>query len=147
MDDCIFCQIIQRQAPGSIVYKDELAVAFLDIHAINPGDTMVVPRAHVVDMFEADETLIAHLFTVAKRLLEPIRQVSGCAGMNIIVANGPEAYQDVFHLHIHLTPRRRGDGFIVRFPDDFPSPLDRAEMDRIASKIRQVLEQPCTSIT
>jgi len=60
LDDCIFCQIIQRQAPGSIVYEDELSVAFLDIHAINPGDTMVVPRAHVVDMFEADETLIAH---------------------------------------------------------------------------------------
>ena len=54
MDDCIFCQIIQRQVPGSIVYEDELAVAFLDIHAIN------LPRAHVVDMFEADETLIAH---------------------------------------------------------------------------------------
>ena len=46
----------------------------------------------------------------ARRLMEPIRQVSGCAGMNVIVANGAEAYQDVFHLHIHLTPRRRGDG-------------------------------------
>jgi histidine triad (HIT) family protein len=147
VDDCIFCQIIQRRAPGSIVYEDELAVAFLDIHPINPGDTMVVPRVHVVDMFEADADLIAHLFRVAKRLLEPIRQVSGCPGMNVIVANGHEAYQDVFHLHVHLTPRRRGDGFIVRFPDDFPPPLDRAEMDRVASKIRQALETQCTSVT
>jgi histidine triad (HIT) family protein len=122
-------------------------VAFLDIHPINPGDTMVVPRAHVVDMFEADESLVAHLFGVARRLMEPIRQVSGCSGMNIIVANGQEAYQDVFHLHIHLTPRRRGDGFIVRFPDDFPPPLDRAEMDRVAANIRQALERECTSAT
>lgn len=139
MGDCIFCQIIAGEAPASVVYEDELALAFLDIHPINPGDAMVVPKAHVVDMFEADEALIAHLFTVAKRLMEPLRQVSGCPGMNIIVANGKEAYQDVFHLHIHLTPRRRGDGFIVRFPDDWPPPLDRAEMDRVAARIRQVM--------
>jgi histidine triad (HIT) family protein len=139
VDDCVFCQIVADEAPASIVYEDELALAFLDIHPINPGDTLVVPKAHVVDMFEADESLIVHLFTVAKRLMEPVRQVSGCAGMNIIVANGKAAYQDVFHLHIHLTPRRRGDDFIVRFPDDWPPPLDRVEMDRVAAQIRRVL--------
>ncbi len=142
MNDCIFCQIIQGQAPASMVYQDELAVAFLDIHPINPGDTLVVPRKHVVDMFEADEALVAHLFTVARRLMDPIRQVSGCPAMNIIVANGPEAHQDVFHLHIHLTPRRRGDRFVVRFPPDWPPPLERAQLDRVAAQIRQALSPP-----
>lgn len=143
VDDCIFCQIIAGKAPASVTYEDELALAFLDIHPINPGDTLVVPKEHVVDMFEADEELIAHLFSVSKRLLEPIRQASGCPGMNIIVANGAEAHQDVFHLHLHLTPRRRGDEFMVRFPDDWPPPLDRMELDRVAAQIRRGVG--CTS--
>ena len=65
MSDCIFCEIVARKAPASIVYQDDVAIAILDIRPVNPGHLMVIPKQHVAYMSEMDEDTGMHLFRIA----------------------------------------------------------------------------------
>lgn len=112
MNECIFCRIIAGQAPAKILYQDEQATAFRDIHPVAPTHILVIPNQHIVsvnDLSEDQETLIGHLFTIARQLAyqEGIDQ----AGYRLIVNTGPNAGQAVFHLHLHLIGGQR-----MRFP-------------------------------
>lgn len=112
--ECIFCQIIQGKAPARIVYQDDLATAFEDIHPIAPVHVLVVPNQHVAsvnDVEAADEAVLGHLFSAAKKVAE----IKGLTqrGYRLIVNNGPEAGQAVFHLHIHVLGGKR-----MRFSTD-----------------------------
>lgn len=112
MNECIFCRILAGQAPAKILYQDEQATAFRDIHPVAPTHLLVIPNQHIVsvnDLSEDHETLIGHLFTVARQLAhqEGIDQ----EGYRLIVNTGPNAGQAVFHLHLHLIGGQR-----MRFP-------------------------------
>jgi histidine triad (HIT) family protein len=111
-DSCIFCSIVQRQTPAKIVYEDEEAVAFEDLHPQAPVHVLVVPRKHLVslnDMAGEDETLIGHLHSVAARLARE-RAVDD-SGYRTVINNGTGAGQSVFHLHLHLL-----GGRVFRWP-------------------------------
>lgn len=102
-DECIFCNIVQRQVPAKIVYEDESAVAFEDLHPQSPVHVLVVPRKHLVSlsgMTVEDEVLIGHLHAVAARLARE-RAVDD-SGYRTVINNGEGAGQTVFHLHLHL---------------------------------------------
>jgi len=110
--NCIFCQIITGERPGKIVYTDEQATAFLDIHPVAPTHILIVPNKHIAsvnDLSVAEDPLIGHLFTVARHLA----QERGIAqtGYRLIVNSGPNSGQAVFHLHLHLIGGQR-----MRFP-------------------------------
>lgn len=112
MNECIFCRILAGQAPAKILYQDEQATAFRDIHPVAPTHLLVIPNQHIVsvnDLSEDHETLIGHLFTIARQLAhqEGIDQ----AGYRLIVNTGPNAGQAVFHFHLHLIGGQR-----MRFP-------------------------------
>jgi histidine triad (HIT) family protein len=112
MRDCIFCKIVSGQAPGTILYHDELATAFRDIHPVAPVHVLVVPNRHIAsvnDLTPQDEALVGHLFTIAAQVArqEGIDQ----AGYRLIVNTGPDSGQVVFHLHLHVIGGRR-----MRFP-------------------------------
>ena len=112
MADCIFCRIIASQAPAEIVYADEQATAFRDIHPVAPTHILIVPNQHIAsvnDLTPGDEALIGHLFSLARQIArqEGVDQ----SGYRLIVNTGRDAGQAVFHLHLHLIGGQR-----MRFP-------------------------------
>ena len=101
--DCLFCQIVNRQAPAKIVHEDELAVAIEDIHPQAPVHMLVLPRKHLLSLKEAlpdDETLLGHLLLVAAQLARERGLES--RGYRTVINNGAWAGQSVFHLHVHV---------------------------------------------
>ena len=137
---CVFCDIVRGAAPASIVYADDLIVAFMDIQPINPGHLLIVPRVHAARLSEMDGGTGGHIFQVAQRLAAALRQ-SGvlCEGLNLFLADGEAAGQEVFHLHLHLIPRFRGDGFGFRFGPEYARRPERDALDEVAASIRQIL--------
>ncbi|MGA3030190.1 MAG: HIT family protein [Candidatus Limnocylindrales bacterium] len=114
MHDCIFCEIAAGRAPASIVYRDDRVTAFLDHNPVTPGHLMVIPNTHVAFLAEVDEDLGAHVFTVATRLAAALRSSDlPCEGINLFLADGEAAFQEVLHVHLHVIPRTAGDGFTV----------------------------------
>ncbi|MDP9350411.1 MAG: HIT family protein [Chloroflexota bacterium] len=136
VDTCIFCDIAAVRAPASLVYEDEVAVAFMTIGPVNPGHVLVVPREHAAYMAEMDEDTGAHLFRVTMRVAEAVRR-SGvrCEGINLFLADGEAAFQEVFHVHIHVFPRFEGDAF--RLSADWSVHPSREELDEVAAAIRR----------
>lgn len=114
MTDCIFCDIAALRATASIVFRNDRVTAFLDHNPITPGHLVVIPNDHFALLGEVPEDLAAHVFTVAIRLATALR-ASGlpCAGINLFLADGEAAFQDVFHTHLHVVPRVPGDGFTI----------------------------------
>lgn len=141
MDDCMFCAILAGQAPVSEIWRDELCYAFMDIRPITPGHTLVIPIAHAAYLADLDPETGAHLFRVGQRVTQALRK-SGlrCEGVNFFLADGVAAGQEVFHVHLHVIPRFRGDGFGLRFGPDYGRLPPRATLDEIATKIQQVFK-------
>ncbi|HPL28991.1 MAG TPA: HIT family protein [Anaerolineae bacterium] len=140
MDDCIFCGIFAGRLPASMVYRDERCAAFMDIRPVTPGHLLVVPVRHAAYLAELDAEDGAQLFRVAQRLAAALRQ-SGvrCEGVNLFLADGEAAGQEVYHVHLHVLPRFRGDGFGLRFPPGYGHRPPRPELDEIAGRIKGVL--------
>jgi len=140
MEDCTFCRIIKGVAPASIAYSNEKILAIMDIQPVNSGHVLIIPKIHVAQLSELDEETGAHMFKIAMRIAEIIRR-SGtkCEGMNIFLADGEAAGQEIFHVHLHVIPRFRGDGFKIRFGPSYSSRPKREELDRIGEKIREAM--------
>lgn len=140
MEDCVFCRIIKGIAPASVVYTDEKVVALMDIQPVNPGHVLIIPKAHAAQLSELDEETGAHMFRIAIRIAEALRRSSiRCEGVNLFLADGEAAFQEVFHVHLHAIPRFRGDGFEIKVGPHYGLKTDREELDKIAEKIREVL--------
>jgi histidine triad (HIT) family protein len=144
MDACVFCEIIAGRAPASVVYRDDSCIAFMDIRPINAGHLLVVPITHAADLADVDPEMGAALFRVAQRLSVAVRK-SGLKveGINLLLADGEVAGQEVFHVHLHVLPRFSGDGFGHRFPPTYGQQSTRRELDLNASWIKRAMgEQP-----
>lgn len=101
--DCIFCKIVQREIPATIVYEDETVIAFADLHPRAPIHNLIIPRKHIAtlnDLTQADTHLAGHLMYVAKQLA----QSTGIAenGYRVVMNCNADAGQVVFHIHLHL---------------------------------------------
>lgn len=132
---CVFCAIVAGEAPASVVYDDEGILAFMDIGPVTPGHLLVIPKVHVPGLDGLDEALGARMFTIAMRLAAALRG-SGlrCEGINLFLADGEAAFQEVFHVHLHVFPRFAGDTF--RLAADWSQRPNRATLDAIAARIR-----------
>jgi diadenosine tetraphosphate (Ap4A) HIT family hydrolase len=140
MTRCVFCDIIAGHAPASLVYQDDQVVAFLDIRPVNAGHVLVVPRTHAASLSELEPETGGALFQAGMRLGAALRR-SGlrCEGINLYVADGAAAGQDVFHVHLHVLPRFRGDSFGFRFPPGYGQQPPREVLDEQAAAIRGAL--------
>lgn len=140
MSDCIFCDIISGKLPSSVVYQDARCSAFMDIQPVNTGHILVIPNSHATRLADLDEDIGADLFRVAQRIAAALR-MSGlkCEGVNLFLADGVAAGQEVFHVHLHVFPRHRGDGFGLKFPPGYADKPERQELDAIALQIRNAL--------
>mgnify|MGYP001290568409 CR=1 len=134
---CIFCQIVRGEAPASIAYEDEQALAFMDINPLSRGHLLVIPRMHAPDLFALPDRVAGHLFVVARRMALALRESHRPDGISVVQSNGRAAGQVVFHLHIHLIPRRlEGGGPQLSWNRLDPRPT-RAELDEDARRIRE----------
>lgn len=133
---CIFCKILAGESEVSLVYRDDTCAAFMDIQPINPGHLLVVPVRHAADLAQLKEEEGAHIFRVAQRLAAALRK-SGvkCEGVNLFLADGEAAMQEVFHAHLHVIPRFDGDGFEFKFSAKYFQKPERHELNKIAEKI------------
>ena len=132
---CTFCDVIQGAAEVSVCYEDAVTLAFMDIQPVNPGHVLVAPKAHHESLLDLPAALAAELFAVATKLAPIVRAAARAEGLNLVVSSGAAAGQDVYHYHIHLIPRMKGDGFEIALP--FPgSPIpDRTTLDAMAARI------------
>jgi histidine triad (HIT) family protein len=133
---------VEGTAPSSKVYEDEISLVFMDTQPVNPGHVLIVPKVHFRDLAELPADIGAHLFQVAQRiaLSLPKTQVKN-EGVDLLLANGEAAGQEVFHVHLHVIPRFASDGFSFRFGPNYVNLPERRELDNIAAQIKQQLEE------
>jgi histidine triad (HIT) family protein len=139
---CPFCDLIHGAGEVSMCYVDVDVVAFLDIQPVNPGHLLVVPREHYESLEDIPHALATHLFEVAMQLAPVVKRVGDAAGMNVVVNSGAAAGQDVFHFHVHVIPRRPGDGFDIPLPFAGSQMPDRTVLDANAARIIATLRDP-----
>ena len=139
---CPFCDLIQGAAEVSVCYEDAMALAFMDIQPVNDGHVLVVPREHYERIEDVPRDVGRHLYDVALQLIPVIQDATGTHDMNIVVNSGAAAGQDVFHYHVHLIPRRAGDGFDVPLPFAGSEMPDRTRLDAMAARIISALRDP-----
>jgi histidine triad (HIT) family protein len=123
-------------------YEDTDAIAFMDIQPVNNGHVLVVPRQHYESLLDVPEEIGMHLFRVTMRLAGAIRRVTGCEDLNIVVNSGAAAGQDEPHYHVHIIPRRVGDGFDIPLPFNGSEMPDRTVLDAYAARLISALADP-----
>ena len=137
---CIFCDIVAGHSPASMVYRDELVCAFMDIRPVNPGHLLVIPNEHATCLADLEPATGGRMFEVGQRLAKALR-ASGirCEGIDFFLADGEPAGQEVFHAHLHVVPRFAGDGFGLHYSPDYGKVHDRATLQSIAAVVRNAL--------
>ena len=140
MADCTFCRIAITELDASLVYEGTLTIAFLDIHPINPGHTLVIPRRHVASFTELGAAELESLWRVAQRVARALKSgLFGCEGVTLSLADGAAAGQEVLHAHLHVIPRLANDQFGWK---RVGTTADYEQMKEIASRIRSALTSP-----
>ncbi len=109
--DCVFCKIIRGELPMHKVYEDDKILAFLDIHPVNPGHTLVIPKStDVRNIFDVSPSDWAAMTAVVHTIASAIEKGMRADGVNIMMNNREHAGQVVDHPHIHIIPRFKDDG-------------------------------------
>lgn len=131
---CAFCEIIAGAAPSSVVFEDELTLAFMDIMPVAPGHLLVVPKNHAPQLTDLSEVAGAAMMRTAMKCAAALRSSPlRTDGINLFLADGAAAGQEVFHAHLHVLPRYAGDGFVLRI--EYESAPDRSTLDQHAAGI------------
>lgn len=139
-DECIFCGIVDGNLPASLVSDDDRSIAFMDIQPVNAGHVLVIPREHAARLADLDEDTGAHLFRIGQRITQALYESElRCEGVNMVLADGAAAGQDVFHVHLHVFPRYAGDGFTFQHGPTYGETPTRDELDTVAAQIRGAL--------
>ena len=133
--DCIFCKIVGGELPSFKVYEDDETFAFLDIHPVSSGHTLVVPKKHAQNIFDISPESWSMVQETSRVVAIALEKATDAHGINLMMNNREHAGQIVDHAHIHLIPRFRGDGLTMwphgAYKDD--------EAQKILEKIRAAL--------
>ena len=107
---CVFCEIVAGRAPAIRVHEDDGFLGILDIRPFTRGHTLVIPKSHSVDLTDTPAATLAAMMALGQRIARATR-ASGLAatGNNVAINDGKSAMQSVFHIHLHVIPRRDGD--------------------------------------
>jgi histidine triad (HIT) family protein len=135
--ECVFCRIIDGELEASRVYADRQVVAFMDLEPVNPGHILVVLRRHASSLSDLEPGEGAQVFRIAQLAAAAVRQARlVCEGVNLLLADGATAGQEVFHVHLHVIPRFQGDGLGLRLQPGSRK-TDRSELDAAAFALRE----------
>lgn len=109
-DTCVFCKIVALTEPAILVHESETTLAFLDARPVSRGHTLVVPKRHAENLDALESNEGAEMFRVGTLIAGALRRCDIAAdGVNFLVNDGRAAGQTVFHSHLHVVPRHRGD--------------------------------------
>jgi len=133
VSDCVFCRIVARQIPATVVHEDAETLAFMDIGQVNPGHVLVACKAHVENVYGLQDAQAAAAFRAAAKVARAIRAAFDPPGLSIYQANGKPAGQTVFHFHLHVLPRHDADGMQLVWPVKNPP---REKLEEYAAQIR-----------
>ncbi len=106
--DCLFCKIINKEIPSSIIYEDSDVLAFLDINPTTNGDTLIIPKKHYKDFLEVPNEILVKMYEVAQKLYPVYKEKLHCDG--ITISHNTDYGQEIKHFHIHFIPRYKDDG-------------------------------------
>ena len=135
--NCIFCKIASGAIPAMRVYEDERVMAFLDINPLAHGHTLVIPKVHYRDIRDVPADMAGELAARLPKITQAVMRAAGATGMNILQNTGESSGQAVFHLHIHLIPRRDGDGLGYRWnAGAYPAGAGEAMRQRVIEALR-----------
>lgn len=134
-NDCIFCKIIAGAIPSKTVYEDEDYKAILDVSPASQGHVIILPKNHAANIFELSDEDARGIMPVAKKIAAAQMKVFGCDGVNVLQNNGEAAGQTVFHLHVHVIPRYKGDTVDIKWKQN-----PDMELDSIYDKLKNQLQ-------
>jgi len=140
MTDCPFCSIVRGEEQASLVYADDTAVAFLDHRPLFPGHCLVVPRAHYETLADLPAPLLGPLFADVQLISRAVERGLGADGSFVAINN--RVSQSVPHLHVHVVPRRQGDGL-----KGFFWPRQRYESEEQMVQVRDQLRRAIAEMT
>jgi histidine triad (HIT) family protein len=137
MSGCVFCRIVARQIPATVVHEDDHTLAFMDLGQVNPGHVLVAVKKHAENLYALDDAQAGAVLRVAARVARAIRDAFKPDGLSVYQANGAAAGQTVLHYHVHLVPRHAGDGMALTWPVKNPP---REKLEEYAARIRASLQ-------
>lgn len=135
---CVFCEIVAGERPASVVHEDDLTVAFMDLRQFHPGHTLIIPRTHIGDVRELDDSTGAALMAALARITHAVSAAFPNEGLSVWHSIGAAANQEVPHLHFHVHSCRIGDGLLRIYPAA-PTTPGAATRDAYATRIREHL--------
>lgn len=133
-DNCIFCKLANGDIPTATIYEDEDFRVILDAAPAAKGHALILPKEHYANLYELDDDLVVKVLPLAKKLVTKMTKLLGCDGYNVVQNNGEAAGQTVFHYHMHLIPRYKGDH--AKFGWNMGKLTD-ADKEEILSKIAE----------
>jgi len=142
MSNCIFCRILSGEFSSSVVWENETIFAFLDIHPISEGHTLVIPKRHVELFTELLPEEVAQVAQSGQLIASHLKKsLPECEGVTFSLANGVAAGQEVPHAHLHVIPRRSGDGFGWKLPPGCGQQVPREGLEAVAQKLRSSINR------
>ena len=131
-DNCIFCKIADGEIPSKTLYEDEEFRVILDLGPAAKGHALILQKNHYANLYELPEETAAKVMMLAKKMAAQMTDKLNCDGFNLMQNNGEIAGQTVFHFHMHLIPRYKGDGQKIGWKPGEPS---QEELEEIKNQI------------
>ncbi|MCI9489985.1 HIT family protein [Lachnospiraceae bacterium 48-42] len=131
-ENCIFCKLANGEIPTSTLYEDEDFRVILDANPASKGHALIIPKEHYANLYELDDELASKVLVLAKKMITKLAGILECDGYNLVQNNGETAGQTVFHFHLHLIPRYKGDAVGIGWK---PGKLTEGDKEEILSKI------------
>jgi histidine triad (HIT) family protein len=131
----VFAKMLRGEIPCHKIYEDDDTLAFLDIMPRTEGHALVITKEKATDLFDVSPQALARLMEVVQKLAPQIKEAAGADGVLIAQFNGAAAGQTVFHLHVHIIPRKEG----TELKPHAGIMADQAQLAAIAEKIRKRL--------
>lgn len=127
-NDCIFCKIIAGEIPSQTIYEDDQFKVILDVAPATRGHALILPKDHYANLYELPEEKAVDAMKLAKKMMAVMTDKLKCDGFNLVQNNGEVAGQTVFHFHMHLIPRYKNDGEILKYIAGSPSQEELVEI-------------------
>lgn len=136
-DDCIFCKLANGIIPTNSLYEDDSLKVIFDAGPASKGHVLILPKEHFDNVYSLDDDTAAHVFQTAVKVAGALKDGLNLEGLNIVQNNGEIAGQTVFHFHMHLIPRYKGDTVNVGWK---PGEADDAVINEVKSKVEGLLK-------
>lgn len=135
-EDCIFCKLAAGVFDTNTLYEDEDFRVIFDASPATEGHVLILPKEHYANVYELSDEMASKVFVLAKKIATVLKEVTGCAGVNILQNNGEAAGQTVFHFHMHIIPRYEGGDSMILWNQGEP---DQKTIDEIIEKAKTML--------